>query len=89
MFHLLDAAEEEFPFDAAAVFEDGESGQRLPLRPEEIKDRYMTMWKAHRAALEKRFAAAGVDYIPLRTDEPLDRALYAYLDHRLSRSRVR
>ncbi len=89
LFHVLDAAEDEFPFDAAAVFEDGESGLRLPLRPEELKERYQTMWRAHRAALEKRFSAAGVDYIPVRTDAPLDRALHAYLDHRLARSRVR
>lgn len=89
VFHLLDAAEEEFPFEAATVFEDGESGLRMPLRPEEVRARYLAMWGAHRAALEQRFAAAGVDYIPIRTDEPLDRALYAYLDHRLSRSRVR
>lgn len=89
LFHVLDPAEEDFPFEAAAVFEDGESGLRLPLRPEELKDRYQTMWRAHRAALEKRFAAGGVDYIPVRTDAPLDRALYAYLDHRLARSRVR
>ncbi|MCE9600610.1 MAG: DUF58 domain-containing protein [Gemmatimonadetes bacterium] len=89
LFHLLDSAEEDFPFDAAAVFEDGESGLRLPLRPEDLKERYQTMWRGHRAALEKRFAAAGVDYIAVRTDAPLDRALYAYLDHRLSRSRVR
>lgn len=89
LFHVLDAAEEDFPFDTAAVFEDGESGLRLPLHPEELKERYQAMWRGHRAALEKRSAAAGVDYIPVRTDEPLDRALYAYLDHRLSRSRVR
>ena len=89
LFHVLDTAEEDFPFDAAAVFEDGESGLRLPLRPEELKERYQTMWRAHLAALETRFAAAGVDYIPVRTDEPLDRALHAYLDRRLARSRVR
>jgi uncharacterized protein (DUF58 family) len=89
IFHLLDPAEEDFPFEAAAVFEDGESGLRLPLRPDELKERYQSLWRAHRAALEKRFAAGGVDYIPVRTDAPLDRALYAYLDHRLSRSRVR
>lgn len=88
-FHLLDRAEEEFPFDAAAVFEDGESGLRLPLRPEEVRARYLRLWGEHRVALERRFAAAGVDYVPLRTDEPLDRALHAYLDHRLARSRVR
>jgi len=89
VFHLLDPAEDDFPFDAAAVFEDGESGLRLPLRPDEVKGRYLKLWQAHRAALEARCAAAGVDYIPLRTDAPLDVALYKYLDHRLSRSRVR
>ena len=89
VFHLLDRAEEEFPFDASAVFEDGETALRLPLRPDEVRDRYLGLWRAHRQALERRFAAAGVDYVPLHTDEPLDRALYAFLDHRLSRSRVR
>ena len=89
VFHLLDRAEETFPFDASAVFEDGETALRLPLRPDEVRDRYLGLWRAHRQALERRFAAAGVDYVPLHTDEPLDRALYAFLDHRLSRSRVR
>jgi hypothetical protein len=27
--------------------------------------------------------------VPLITDQPLDRALYAYLEHRLAASRVR
>lgn len=89
VFHLLDPAEEAFPFEAATVFEDGESGLRMPLRPEEVKERYQRMFRAHRADLEGRFAAAGVEYVALRTDQPLDHALYAYLDHRLSRSRVR
>lgn len=89
VFHLLDRAEEEFPYDEAAVFEDGESGLRLPLRPEETRERYIALYAAHRAALTKRFAASGADYIPVRTDQPLDHALYRYLDHRLSRSRVR
>lgn len=89
VFHLLDRAEEEFPYDAAAVFEDGESGLRLPLRPEETRERYLRLFSAHRAALAERFAASGADYVPLRTDRPLDHALYRYLDHRLARSRVR
>ena len=89
VFHLLDPAEEAFPFEAPTVFEDGESGLRMPLRPDEVKARYQRMFTAHRADLEGRFAAAGVDYIPILTDQPLDHALYAFLDHRLSRSRMR
>lgn len=89
VFHLVDAAEEEFPYDAPGVFEDGESGMRVPLRPEDMRERYLHMFGAHRDALVKRFSASGVDYIPLRTDQPLDIALNRYLDRRLSQGRVR
>jgi uncharacterized protein (DUF58 family) len=89
VFHLMDRAEEEFPYEAAGVFEDGESGFRVPLRPEDMRERYLKMFGAHREALVKRFSAAGVDYIPLRTDQPLDIALHGYLDKRLAQGRVR
>lgn len=89
VFHLVDRAEEEFPYDGAAVFEDRESGFRVPLKPEEMRERYLKLFGAHREALVKRFAASGVDYVPLRTDQPLDGALHAYLDRRLAQGRVR
>ena len=41
------------------------------------------------AAVAKRLAASGADYVRVDTDQPLDRALHAYLDRRLARSRVR
>jgi len=89
VFHLVDRAEEEFPYDEPGVFEDGESGFRVPMRPEEMRERYLKLFGAHRDALVKRFAASGVDYVPLRTDQPLDVALHTYLDKRLAQGRVR
>jgi uncharacterized protein (DUF58 family) len=89
VFHLVDPAEEEFPFDGPLVFEDGESGARIPLRPEETRARYLALFGAHRDALVERLRAAGADYLPLRTDEPLDAALHGYLDRRLATGRVR
>lgn len=89
VFHLVDPSEEDFPFDAPLVFEDGERDLRLPLRPEEAKARYLELWRAHVEAIEKRLKAAGADYVRLRTNEPMDRALHTYLDHRLSTGRVR
>lgn len=89
VFHLLDPVEEEFPYEAPGVFEDRESGLRLPLRPDETRARYLQLFGAHREALVQRFAAGGADYVPIRTDRPLDHALYRYLDHRLATSRVR
>jgi uncharacterized protein (DUF58 family) len=47
------------------------------------------MLDAHRRDLADRLTSAGIDYVPVDTDQPLDRALYAYLDARLAKSRVR
>jgi uncharacterized protein (DUF58 family) len=89
VFHLIDPAERELPWTAPATFEDAESGRRLPLRPDELRPKYRRLLDEHRDALSRRLLAAGVDYVPIDTDRPLDHALYAYLDRRLARSRVR
>ena len=89
VFHLVDPAEKQLPGDMPATFEDAESGALLPLRPGELREKYQTLITAHHAALQERFTSAGADYVRLDTSEPLDRALHAYLDARLSRSRVR
>jgi uncharacterized protein (DUF58 family) len=89
VFHLIDAAERDFPFSAAATFEDAESGTRVAVRPDELRSRYLQRASEHHAAVAKRLIASGADYVRIDTDQPLDRALHAYLDRRLARSRVR
>lgn len=89
LFHLIDPAERELPGGGAATYEDAESGTRIPLRPDAMRAKYRQLFDAHRAAIASRSVAAGVDYVAVETDQPLDHALYAYLDARLARSRVR
>jgi uncharacterized protein (DUF58 family) len=89
VFHLVDPAERDFPFTAATTFEDSESGVRLPLRPEDLRAQYLEQARTHHAAVSRRLAGSGTDYVRVETDQPLDRALHAYLDSRLARSRVR
>jgi len=89
VFHLVDSAERDFPFTAASTFEDAESGARIAVRPDELRPRYLERARAHHADVAKRLVAAGADYVRIDTDQPLDRALHAYLDRRLARSRVR
>ena len=89
VFHLVDPAERDLPFTAATTFEDAESGARLPMRPDDMRAKYRALLASHYEALTKRFAGAGVDYVRVFTDQPLDLALHAYLDRRLARSRVR
>jgi uncharacterized protein (DUF58 family) len=89
IFHVVDAAERDFPFTAAATFEDSESKTRIAVRPDDLRKRYLEQARAHHAAVAKRLVASGADYVRVDTDQPLDRALHAYLDRRLARSRVR
>ncbi len=89
LFHVLDPAERDLPGEGAATFEDAESGERLPLRPEVLRERYLVQMNAHRAELSRRLGADGADYVPLTTDQPLDHALYSYLERRVAASRVR
>ncbi len=88
-FHILDPAERDFPYDAAATFEDLESGERLPLVPEDLRGDYRSMLQEHQATLAKRMGAQGVDYALFATDQPLDHALFEYLSMRQAMVRVR
>ena len=82
VFHILDPDEIEFPYTDASTFVDLESGAQLTTEPWEIAARYrqkLTAWRDQyaRACREQR-----VDYVPLDTRTPFDRALLAYLEKR-------
>jgi uncharacterized protein (DUF58 family) len=89
VFHVMDPAEIDFPYEEAAPFVDLESGEELPVVPETLGDRYRELMGAHLTAIESGFRKRGVDYTLIRTDQPLDHALFAYLSTRERMSRVR
>ena len=78
-FHILDPAEIDFPFTQATNFQDLETRQILPVKPEKYAGAYQEQMRTHIDALGKGFGRHGVDYVLLNTAEPLDEALYAYL----------
>ncbi len=88
-FHLLDPAERTLPFDEAASFEDLETGDRLPVVPSALREKYRTLYETHLTELARELARAGVDYSPAPVDVPLDRALHEYLARREALARVR
>ena len=90
VFHLVDAAERDFPFSAAATFEDAEAKTRCRSGPDDLRKSYQEqVARASRGGGQAARRASGADYVRVDTDQPLDRALHAYLDRRLARSRVR
>lgn len=89
LFHILDPAERDLPGEGGANFEDAESGERMPLRPADLREGYQRLMAAHREALRTELTRERVDFLALETDQPLDRALREFLDRRLMGSQVR
>lgn len=82
LFHVIDAAERDFPFEASATFADLETEARLPLVPADVRENYRRAFAAHREEVERRVTADGASYLSVYSDEPLDAALRAWLEMR-------
>lgn len=89
VFHVLDPAEIDFPFEEASSFEDMESGEHIPVVPEKLRDQYRQLIKAHTDRLSTLFTEHRIDYVLLNTGMPLDHALFGYLSSRERLVRVR
>jgi uncharacterized protein (DUF58 family) len=82
VFHILDPDEIDFPFHDTATFVDLESGERLTTEPWEIGASYREKLEAWRERYRRTCRERLIDYVPLDTRTPFDRALLAYLEKR-------
>jgi uncharacterized protein (DUF58 family) len=82
LFHILDPDEESFPFHDFLEFEDLETGQRVPAHGRLVGERYRKRFAEFRNELQRRCAEQGIEYAPLYTDKPIERALLEYLAKR-------
>ena len=89
VIQVLDPAERSFPYDEAGSFEDLESGDRLAVVPEALRDRYREQMRLHLEELERGLGRIGADYALFDTSMPLDGALFNYLHRRQALARVR
>lgn len=86
VMQVIDPAEQDFPFDEPTLFHDLEVAQSEFVDPRTVRAAYRAEFEQFRRALETGCRDSGVDYLLLRTDEPVESALSAYL---LRRSRRR
>jgi uncharacterized protein (DUF58 family) len=89
VFQILDPAELDFPFPDAANFQDLETGERIPVVPENFRARYREQMSAHVKEMENRFGANRIDYALFSTAMPLDYALFHFLSRRERLARVK
>ena len=89
VFHVLDPAELEFPYDDAANYRDLESGEAVPVIPEYLRDEYRKLVREHIDSLKKTLGDNQIDYALLDTSTPLDYALFHFLASRERFTRTR
>ena len=82
VFHVMDDEELDFSFNGPTRFEGLELPQQLACNPRALRDGYLEALGAYLEEVRRGCARDGVDYVLLRTSQPLDAALAAFLSHR-------
>ncbi len=82
VFHVLAAEELELPYEGEFLFEDLETGEELPVHPEDFRREYQRRLGAFCDQVKQTCIELEMDYQPLRTHAPLDVALIRYLESR-------
>jgi uncharacterized protein (DUF58 family) len=85
IFHVLDPAELEFPFQQATLFRGLEQFPDLLTDPRTLRQGYLNEVQAYLTELQHGCRGQNIDYVQLRTDKNLGVALSSYLGQRLSR----
>ena len=85
VFHVMDAAEVNFPFEGVIELYDPETQEHQLVQADEIGIGYREMIADFRAQLSTGCKQSRIDYVPLDTSLPYDRALMEYLQTRRQR----
>ncbi len=86
IFHILDEAEAEFPFQGMLRLEDNETNEILEVDADAIKADYLDEVAKFRATYKQDCVRTSIDYVPLHTGMPFDKALMSYLLTRQGRA---
>ncbi len=84
LFQIVDPREMDFAFKESCLFEDMETGFRLPITPNWNQKRYCTALEKHQHALRQQCLDLGVSHHLLTTTEPPFRAFASFLAQRES-----
>jgi uncharacterized protein (DUF58 family) len=82
LFHLLDPAELEFPFEEPTLFTSMEDGRQVEAVGREVKRGYLALLRDWLAEVKRASGDADLDYTLCRTDRPLDEVLLPFLARR-------
>jgi len=87
VFQVLDPTELDLSLDQASIFEDVESARTLYIDPVAARASYVKKFQAHNEALRATCQKLGASYHQLTTAQPLEVALFEFLQERMRRGR--
>ena len=82
VFHIMDRKELEFDFNNRTRFKDMETGEEITTEPWHIRSDYTKLISELQSFYRKECRMNLIDYVPLFTDENLDRGLNGYFNKR-------
>jgi hypothetical protein len=82
LFHILDRNELEFNFNTRTKFVDMESGEEITTDPWHIQNDYKNLIKGLQDYYKSECRLNLIDYVPLFTDDSLDKGLNEYFNKR-------
>jgi|TARA_B110000914_G_scaffold224944_1_gene244228 uncharacterized protein (DUF58 family) len=82
LFHILDRNELEFEFDSRTKFVDMESGDEITTDPWQVKNDYKNIILDLQKYYKRNCRLNKIDYVPLFTDDNLDKGLNEYFNKR-------
>ena len=82
LFHILDRNELEFEFDNRTKFVDMESDEEITTDPWHIKNDYKNLILDIQKYYRRNCRLNKIDYVPLYTDDSLDKGLSEYFNKR-------
>jgi uncharacterized protein (DUF58 family) len=87
LLHVLDAMEIDFPFQQVTMFKGLEAMGNVLADPRALQAAYRREMEAFVRQIRACCRASQIDYVMLRTDQPLDAALSAFLSSRRKRTK--
>jgi len=82
VFHTMDNAELEFPYDRLTRFKDMEGAGRVVTNPKNLRKQYLERIQEFTERIKTDCFERHINYCLVNTQEPYDRFLAAYLDKR-------
>ena len=86
IFHVLDPAEIEFPFNRPTLFKGLEQLPDVMTDARALRKAYLAEFGNFVRKVQTGCRTHRIDYVPMRTDQPLDVVLSTYLASRMTRT---